>query len=225
MAKWIYLGRALKQLKELESQLKPRQVDRCMVRAMNKSAETGRKELWRGIRGIFNIPQKYADRITIKKATLSDRQVQILADKTPLPLEAFSPQFKTQNRTIQVSKKGKTTVKERGKRVLKPGLGVSVEIYKGSRKSIDFAFMIPKGRPKVFARGHYLPSSPHGFERRYKREKTGSDINIAPLITLSVSGAFNNKENVKHMRQYMQESFVTNLKHELEAQIKKITKK
>lgn len=201
MKLFIDTARGLSKLRGLSDAFDERKIRAAVARVINKTAVDGRQEAIKSIRSEYNIAARYPNKIQIRKATSRNPDAGLYASRVPLPLNMFSPKFETQTRSQRTTKKGKKKVSELRRKRSNPARGVSVEVYKGSRKVIPFAFMIPTAKPHVFARGAYRTGGRYGFVRRHKRDKSsGADRDIAPMITITLNAMIINKKVVREVR-------------------------
>lgn len=184
----ISTKKALDKARELHSSLSERQLNTVMSRALNETILQGRTEARKIVKSIYNIPQKNLQRINVNRSNAKTLVASLYASATPIPMDAFAPKFTSGNQSITVTRRGQQKVKDLKKK--RRGAGVSIEVIKGKRESISFAFMIAGAKPRVFARGEYRNGTSYGFVRRNKREqKKGSDIPIRPLLSVTVHAA------------------------------------
>ena len=176
-------------VKDLGLTLSARNIAQAQSRAINVTLRKARTKARGEVKKVYNISQKNLDGIDYRKATSSNLRGELVASQKPLPLDAFAPIQVGRTGSIQITKRGARKVKHfRREKKNVPG-GVSIEIFKGKRQVIPFAFMLPNGALRVFARGEYKGNKQFGFVQRFHRvNKTGSDLPIKPLITLSVYG-------------------------------------
>jgi len=189
------------------------QLPTAVARALNESILAARTVGRRSVKQVYNISQRYLSTISTIKATRVLLTAKVLADKTPIPLDAFSPKFSTHQRSITISRKGLQRVKNNRRRLRTPAFrGVSVEIFRNNRIAIPFAFMKEGGAARVFARGEYRKGATGGFTRRTKRvRKSGSDIPIKPLLGVSVYAAAVNDKTKKEMQVKVKQIFPVSL--------------
>lgn len=155
--------------------------------AINRSLTTGRAEGERQVRGNYNIKKDVlSEAFKIKKATSSLQIGEIKASTQAISLSHFSPSFSfTRNSKTSYNKKGVGVTRLLKKQSQEYNKGVTVEIIKGNRVSIPYAFMIA-GKKPVFARGAYEKGGKYGFIQRNKRvNKTGQDSPITSLVNIS----------------------------------------
>lgn len=204
----ISVSRALRTLSEAQEQLGPRQFNKAVSRAINESILQGRTEARNAVKAIYNIPQRYVGGINVNKATAQSLTAELFASATPIPMDAFSPRFQTATQSFSITRRGEQRTKAASKRRSNPAMGVSIEVLKGKREIVPFAFMIPGGKPRVFARGAYKSGTSYGFVQRHKREnKKGNDTPVKPLLSVTVHAAVINKESISRIGRRVQAVF------------------
>lgn len=194
MAKWVYVEAAQRNLGSLRSALEKDRLAVCISKSINQCLRDGVKEAREAVRATYNIPSKYLTDIKAIPANRGGYRGEILASKKPLPLELFKPKFPNQTSSKKAAVK-KKTIKKSGKKKSKYYTGIpareggSVEIRKGRRVNIPYAFMLPTS-PKVFARGKYKTGGAYGFKKKYKqRDQEAEYKTITPLITITLNRA------------------------------------
>jgi hypothetical protein len=209
-------NQASREIRRLSSQLSKSKVDKATAEAINKTLLLGRTEARKAVKAVYNIPQKNLKGVDIKRATRSNLSGHIFASTKPIPMNAFSPRFDF------VSASGVTTalsVTRRGQskaKVLKSkrrNAGVSVEIKRGERTVVPYAFLLPNSKPSVFARGEYKGS--HGrynFVRRHHRQEysTGND-SVTPLISVTIFGAVVNPTVKQRLERVVRDNYERNM--------------
>lgn len=185
-------------LKRLGKNLDKSELAKAITRSINASLRKSRTTVRKEAKRIYNISQKNLDGIDYTKASTKSGDGYLTgtltASRKPIPLSAFNPKEINGNKARTITRKG--VVKERVMKYKKKGAtsGISIEVYRGKKESIGYAFMIAKGAAQVFARGAYAAGTKHGFIKRIKRVKSdGNDIPVKPLITLSTLAAAANK--------------------------------
>jgi hypothetical protein len=207
-------------------QLDDKHIKSAIVNAINRSLMKGRTEARKSVKAEYNIPQKNLGGIDKENATRANLTGYIMASTTPIPMDAFAPNFQvvTAGDVIrgiqQISKKGIASVKLGGN---KRQLGVSIEVHKGQREVVSFAFMIRGGKPRVFARGQYRTGGSFGFVQRHKRiNKGGSDIPVKPLLSVTVHAAVINDKVESNIAKIIEPYYIQRLEHELNFQLSKM---
>ena len=198
---FISTKKALAQLSSLKTQLGEKQFAVAVSRSINESILQGRTEARSSVKALYNIPQRYLSGININKATSVSLYAQLYASARPIPMDAFAPKFETSSQSIRVSKKGLQNTRQFKRAKKTPMGGVSIEVIKGQREIIPFAFMIAGGKPRVFARGEYKSGGgSYGFIQRHQRlNSTGSDTPIKPLLSVTVHSAVINKASLERI--------------------------
>jgi hypothetical protein len=224
MSNWVNVGPAIKDLNALKRQLSAKQVAIGISRAINRTLLKGRTAARSAVKDEYNIPQKNLSGINYNSSTTRTLTGSIYASTKPIPMDAFAPKFETQSRSISVSRKGQQKVKDRTRKKRNPGIGVSIEVHKGSRQFVPFAFMIPGAKPRVFARGAYRTGT-YGFERRHERtNSTGNDTPIKPLISVTVHAAVINPVSIGKVKTAVVEHFPKECAAQLRFLISKLPK-
>ncbi|SHN45907.1 hypothetical protein [Chitinophaga sp. CF418] len=189
---WINSAPIIKTFRSAQQQLGERKFNQAISRGLNEAILQGRTEARMAVKAVYNIPQRYVGGINIIKATSLSLEAKIYASTKPIPMDAFSPTFQQHGKALTISRKGEQkerAVKRRGNNAA----GVTIEVLKGKKEVVPFAFMIPGAKPRVFARGEYRNS--YGFHRRSSRvNKEGNDTPVKPLLSVTVHAAVINKK-------------------------------
>lgn len=186
---FIKTDSAIDTLKRLGVLLSQQQIAVVESRAINKTLMKTRTIARAEVKKVYNISQKDLSGIDIQRATPATRTGKLVASRKPIPLDAFVPKQETGSGSITVTRKGAQKVKTFKRAKSNPTAGVSIEIFRGQRSVIPYAFMIAGGAAKVFARGAYKTGTQYGFVQRHKRvSNDGNDLPIKPLITVSAYG-------------------------------------
>lgn len=215
-------------LDEFRRQLAPKEVDLALSRSINRAISQGVTIGRRKIAAIFNIPQAdLMQVIVISQATSRTLTGKILADPRPRKLTSFSPKFDTPTKSISTRRRRdrqnrRTDVsvvsRDRKRRRRGGGKGTSVEVYKGQREIIPYAFMVPNF-VKVFARGVY---SDKGFQlRSYRGNVDGKDLPISDLLSVSPYTAAVNREAMEEMKDKITDAYPVLLRRELEYRLQR----
>ena len=224
MENWINVTEANNKFKELSDKLTGRQLALSISRGINRTLMKGRTTARRAVKDEYNIPQKNLNGIDIGKSNPTTLTGNIHASAKPLPMDAFAPRFETSQRSVRVTKKGEQRIKDRKRKVSNPTSGVSIEVHRGSRVVIPFAFMIPGGKARVFARGEYRNGTAYGFQQRFKRiTNEGNDVPIKPLISVTVHGAVLNPKAIAKIKQRLIDEYPKEIEHELKHRIEMIS--
>lgn len=173
------------------------------TRAINTSLMKARTQFRKEAKKEYNLTSDTLKDIDLKKATYGKPEGQIFAVSTPISLSRFNPKFETAQGTTTVrevtvfdinsrKKKRQLASAVSGGAKRKPKRGVSIEVKKGERKRLPFAFMVTGGGAgvslQVWARGNYKGSK---FETAKPR------LPITPLKTTSPFSAIKNEVVMK----------------------------
>lgn len=221
MAIWVDAGLAIRNLQSAKEQLSERQFGQAVSRGMNEATMQGRTVARKAVKDIYNIPQRYVGGINIVKATPGILEAKIYASATPIPMDAFSPKFQQAGRSFSITRRGQQ--KERTvKRPNSTTVGVSIEVIKGKRETVPFAFMIAGGKPRVFARGAYRTGS-YGFVTRNKRvNKKGNDTPVKPLLSVTVHAAVLNKDAMSKITDKVNQVYPAALQRNVELMVSRV---
>lgn len=197
---YISVQDTVSQLNTLKAQLGETQFSKAISRSLNETILQGRTEARKAVKSIYNIPQKNLDGINVNKSTRVKLFSELFASTQPIPMDAFAPKFVTGTQSISISKKGSQKVRTFKNKKSNPTAGVSIEVIKGQRVTIPYAFLIAGGKPRVFARGEYQSGTSYGFIQRHKRiTNDGNDLPIKPLLSITVHAAVINDESLKNI--------------------------
>ncbi|RLJ34161.1 minor tail protein Z (GPZ) [Chryseobacterium sp. 7] len=177
----------------LQRQLEDRNLKKASTRALNKAIATGNTLYRRMISEYYNIkPIDIRNSIVLKKATYSQNEASISGNFKPLSLSRFNPQFVNGRsvisiRSVRNKETGRRTLQQTARNARKneqAGGGVSIEIKKGSRKVIPYAFLTKSQantgvEKQIFARGKYAGG---------KFQKAKERFPITAMKTTSVFG-------------------------------------
>lgn len=190
----------LYKLRDLSQKLSSREVSRATSAAINRSLSRSFTVIKSSIRQKYNISAYDLRDYRILKSTPQSLEGNLKVKRDPISLARFNPRFisvsNSGNTAISVrkSKDGLTKSSKLSKRK-SPAKGVSIEIKKGKRMNIPYAFMIKNDSMKpVFARGEYMRGNGgYSFVKRRKRvTRKGSDLPISKLLSTSVYGSTTN---------------------------------
>lgn len=203
-------------LRRLGVELNKKELATAVVRAINRSLQKGRTIARTEVKKVYNISQKDLQGIDYRRANVSTLKGELIASKKPIPLDAFAPKQLTASSTISISRKGSIRTKTL-KRVRKNfNGGISIEVKRGERENIPYAFLIPGGAVRVFARGQYRDGTQHGFVQRHHRvNKKGSDKPVKPLITVSELGSILNPGVMRNINKEIIKIYPDRLDHEI----------
>lgn len=208
---------AIRNLQQERERLGPSRFNKAISRALNESILVGRTESRKAVKDIYNIPQRYLGGINVLKSTSLSLVAKLYASSVPVPMDAFAPKFQQRGKSFTITRRGEQRSKV-VKRVRSSNVGVSIEVIKGSRQVIPYAFMIEGGKPRVFARGQYKSGTAHGFTQRNKRiNKVGNDTPVKPLLSVTVHAAVVNRKALDKVQvrinSTLSASMVRNVKH------------
>lgn len=224
MSNWIEVKGAIKDVKELTRQLTGKQLATGISRGINKTLMKGRTEARKAVKAEYNIPQSQLSGINYNKSSLKTLTGSIYATTKPIQMDAFGAKFETPQRSIRNTRRGEQRVRDFKRKKKNTSGGVSIEVHKGKRVVVPFAFMIVGAKPRVFARGAYA-SGVSNFVQRHKREQaSGSDIPIKPLVSVTVHQAVINPASIKQISNRLNDEFPKDLVHELKFLISKLPK-
>lgn len=218
----VRVDEATKKIKANFSQLNDVQIAKATANAINRTLSKGRTEARKEVKRRYNIPQKNLEGINQKNASKNFLQGYIYASSKPIPADAFSPKFETAGSTISISKKGAQKITANKKKE-SPNGGVSLEIVRGQRQIIPFAFLIPNAKPRVFARGQYRTGGTFGFVQRHNRiNSSGSDTPLASLLSVTVFAAIINDAVESRLSKTVNDYYEQRLEHELNYALSKM---
>jgi hypothetical protein len=207
---------AVSALRRLGVELSQEQLKTAIVRAINRTLQRGRTIARKEIKKVYNISQKNLEGVDYKRATVGTLKGELVADKKPIPLDAFAPKQLTATSTISISRKGAVKTKSLRRARKNFNGGISIEVKRGERENIPYAFLIPGGAVRVFARGQYRDGTQHGFIQRHHRvNKSGSDTPVKPLITVSEFGSILNPDVMKEIKKEILKIYPQRLDHEI----------
>jgi hypothetical protein len=212
----IRVNDTIRELRKGFEFLSKQQLARATSQAINQTLLLGRSEARRAVKRVYNIPQKNLNGINIRKANINFLQGSIYASSKPIPMDAFSPKFEFipshgMSSMLTVSRRGvlkaKTITRAKGMG------GVSIEVKRGERVTVPYAFLIPGAKPRVFARGVYKGGAgSYGFIQRHTREPNASgNDSVKPLISVTIFGAVVNPVVKKQIARKVQHGFPDNM--------------
>lgn len=220
----VHVDQSISQLKRNFKNLDADAVAKASYNAINRTLTKGRTDARREVKNVYNIPQKNLGGIAKKDAKRSLLIGYILASTRPIPMDAFNPKFQTSSASIVITKRGAQKVKSFTRKKKNAAKGVSVEVVKGRRQVVPYAFMLANGKPRVFARGAYKQGGSWGFIPRNKRvSKTGTDTPIKPLVSVTVHGAVVNNTVETKLAASIGAFFPQRFEQELKYQLQKMT--
>lgn len=208
---------AIEKVREISKTLSKTQMNRGISRALNNTASQGRTVARKAVSDLYNIPQKNLSSISLVRSTAATLKAQIIASTKPIPLISFSPKFDMPTKSIRATKRGKLKVRNRRRKT--HGKGVSIEIYKGQRQTIRFAFMTTR-ITAVFARGKYIST---GFEKRTKRtSKDGNDLPIQALASVTIHTAVTNNKTLNDIQRKVTRILPAEIEREIRYRLSKV---
>lgn len=187
-------------LKQLISRLSPIQLRAASARSINVAIRKANTQYRREIVRNYNL--KYGETKDIsqtKKATYSNTSGMVMGEERPLSLSRFDPVFEGMHGIsgrMHYFTNEYTGRKHYKKHTIYHKLrGVSVEIKKGQKIQLPYAFMVNNGKSsivgQVWARGQYKGGE---FEKGKKR------MPITPLKTASPFGMMKNEKVASPIR-------------------------
>lgn len=212
----VQVDTQIRDFQRVFDQLRPEQINQAAARAINRTLLKGRTEARKAVKVEYNIPQKNLDGIKAKNAFPSFLEGYITASAIPIPMDAFAPKFETASGSITISRRGVQRTRDFKRSKKNAATGVSIEVKKGERRTVPFAFMIRGAKPRVFARGRYQGSGNYGFILRHKRTgKGGNDTPIKPLISVTVYGAVINDKVEQRIADVINTDFGSNMERQI----------
>jgi hypothetical protein len=168
------------------------------------------------VKKVYNIPQRNLGGINTISSKPSFLQGSIYASTKPIPMDVFNPKFDIASGgkvrgTQSISKRG--ILSTRIAKNKSQQMGVSIEVKKGERAVVPFAFMLPGMKPRIFARGEYRDGGgSFGFIRRHTREanSNGNDA-VKPLVSVTVFGAVINPKVKQDIARIVNADYERNL--------------
>jgi hypothetical protein len=215
---------ATKHIRNSFKNLSDKEVKQATVRAINRSLMYGRTSARTEVKAVYNIPQKNLDGVNIIKAKTSTLTGYIAASTKPIPMDAFLKSFAFNNRSVtRFGKKGngKTKLMKKSRTY---GSGVTIEVERGKKTNIGFAFMIAGSKQRVFARGQYKSGGSYGFLRRNSRmnNSKGND-SVKPLVSTTIYSAVINDKVMHRLNSKVAPFYPDRLIHELNHQMNKMS--
>jgi hypothetical protein len=203
----ISTKQTVRALRAIGHELSEREFRTALYRSLNESILLGRTEARKAVKDTYNIPQRYLAGINVFKASSVSLASKLYASANPIPMDAFNAKFETSSSAIRISKKGEQKIRNFKRAKKAPLGGVSIEVIKGQRQTVPYAFMIAGAKPRVFARGEYRNGTAYGFIQRHHRVNSGSDTPIKPLISVTVHAAVINKEALGKIERRVTQAF------------------
>ncbi|RLJ31389.1 minor tail protein Z (GPZ) [Chryseobacterium sp. 7] len=210
----------------LQRQLDDKNLKKASTRALNKAVAKGNTLYRRMISEHYNIkPTHIRSSIILKKATYNKAETSISGNIRPLSLSRFNPQFVNGRsvisiRSVRNRETGRRTLQQTARNASRneqAGGGVSIEIKKGSRKVIPYAFLTKSQantgvEKQIFARGKYAGG---------KFQKAKERFPITAMKTTSVFGILTHDPIQKKIETESKET----LQREFERQIYLLTRR
>lgn len=191
--------------------------------AINKTLLKGRTVARTAVKKIYNIPQKNLAGVDIRRSRPNYLHGSIVASTKPIPMDAFSPRFEfissAGSSILSVSRRGVLKAKATAK--AKNAKGVSIEVQRGKRIIVPYAFLIPTAKPRVFARGQYKGGNgSYGFIQRHTRlENESGNDSVKPLVSVTIFGAVINPVVKQDIAKQVRKDYVGNLYTALKHQV------
>ena len=207
---------AVTTLRRLGANFSFNQVRKVESRAINKTLLQARTIARKEVKAVYNISQKNLNTINTVPSTPSNVTGKLVASRKPIPLDAFAPKQETGRGSIRITRRGEQRTTTFKKKKTTPTAGISIQIYRGKREVIPFAFMIAGGAVRVFARGAYKQGTDYGFVKRNKRvSNDGNDTPIKPLITVSSFGEILNERVIGRIGRQVTVIYPTQLENQV----------
>jgi hypothetical protein len=219
----VNVSQATKDLANSFKHLSDSQLSKSIVTGLNKTIRKGRTIARTEVKKIYNIPQRYMNRINHIPATPKRLKASIYASRKPIPMDAFNPRFEfissAGTSILSISRKG--ILKARAINRAKNVKGVSIEVQRGKRTVVPYAFMIPTAKPRVFARGQYKSGNgSYGFMQRHSRlENDAGNDSVKPLTSVTIFGAIVNPVVTAPIINQVKKDYVNNLYTALKYQV------
>lgn len=212
----VRVDQATRELLKNFSGLSKQQIAKATSIALNKTLLKGRTVARTAVKKVYNIPQKNLSGISIRRSNPNFLQGAILASSKPIPMDAFSPRFQlvTGGKVsgIQsITRRGITKVQSIKRKSLQGG--VSIEVKRGDRVIVPYAFLLPNSQPRVFARGEYKAGDGnYGFLQRHTRlpNDSGND-SVKPLVSVTIFGAVINPKVKGEIATQMRQDYTRNM--------------
>lgn len=209
---------ALKTVNELAKQLSEKKVAGAISRSINRTLTHERKVSRQLVRARYNMPGDIVDNFSVHTANPSSLTGTLSASSKAIPLHRFNPTFSSESYSgkIKRNKDGTTSKAVKLRSGRRPKItGVQLTIIKGSKQTLNYAFISSGGLKPVFARGVYAG---HGFAFSKQR------LPITKLQTVSlfqaIAGIATRDELNKDSLSFYQKTFEREIKY----QISKATK-
>lgn len=212
-------------LTRMFSSLSRSEVARATSDAINRSLHRGRTEGRKAVKSAYNKPSRYLNYVDFSRSRVNTLSGYIYGRTSHLPMDVFNPKFQAVSMGVV---RGTTTITRRGaaktsiSRNKKRSPGVSIEVVKGRRSLVPYAFMLPSSKPRVFARGDYRSGGSYAFIQRHKREENdkGND-RVTNLLSVTVYGALINKKVLPVIEEKVKTAYPESLHNALLRRIKR----
>lgn len=222
----ISTKQATKELADLKDQLSERNVATATRMAMNEAIKSGKTQVRRTIREMYNINNSRIESkdtkkgLSVKNATNDNLEAQITAGHIPVNLSEANPKFKGEVVATKISY-GKDGKVKKGRNVVRSKTKISVEVKKGERKTLETAFTIARGTssngsqfltPAIFARGK--KGKP---DFKFNKDR----LPIDSMSTVSVATAALNTDAQQKNMPKISDTFSKRLEHHMKRMIDK----
>ncbi len=201
----------IEEFSALASRLSKKQIAKATSDAINKTLLLGRSESRKQVKRIYNIPNRYLNYIDVKRSKPSNLIGNIFARTIPLPMDAFNPVFnQVRNGAIvgrlRITRRGQLRQSSaRGKNATG---GVTIEVKKGRKTIVPYAFLLPGSKPRVFARGDYESGGRYAFVRRHHREvNSNNNDRVTNMLSVTIYGALINNSVLPTVERRVADNF------------------
>lgn len=207
----------------LTARLSKKQIAKATSDAINKTLLLGRTESRKQVRRVYNIPNRYLNYIDVKRAKPSNLAGNIFARTIPLPMDAFNPVFNQVSNgaivgRLRVTRRGQ--LKQSRARGAAEGSGVTIEVRKGRKTIVPYAFLLPGSKPRVFARGDYESGGRYAFIRRHHREaNSNNNDRVTNMLSVTIYGALINNDVLPSVERRVADNYNRLLENALLRQI------
>lgn len=199
----ISLEQSIKEVRRDFLELSKEEINKSVVYAINHTILKSRTQAGRSIRGIYKVRGKDLSKSwNIEKATPDDVAAMLNAYNRPMPVSAFSPRQRKDGISIRI----KNT-----RKVIKSAF-FALGRRGGAGTSQGVAQLGTSGHRGVFARAEYSGNKLKFRDKRKRR--TGPDVPITEVKTLSVPGAARELAVITALSHQMNKDFPVRLAHE-----------
>lgn len=219
----VNVNAATKELASSFKALDRNQVSKATSIAINKTLLKGRTVARTAVKKVYNIPQKNLSGVDIRRSRPNYLKGSIVASTRPIPMDAFSPRFEFISSAgagiLSISRRG--VLKSRAVAKAKNAKGVSIEVQRGKRIVVPYAFLLPGAKARVFARGQYKGGNgSYGFIQRHTRlENDAGNDSVKPLVSVTIFGAVINPVVKQDIANQVKKDYVGNLYTALKHQV------